>query len=69
MTLWTQRQTAQALLLSTRTLERWRVMGLGPKFVRAGKSIRYRLTDVVAWIDRQTVGSTSERQMEAEERS
>ena len=61
MTLLTQQQTAQALLLSTRTLERWRVMGLGPKFVRMGVSIRYRAGDVVAWIERQTVSSTSEK--------
>jgi len=36
-------------------------MGLGPKFVRMGVSIRYRAGDVVAWIERQTVSSTSEK--------
>ena len=57
----TQRQAAALLCLSERTLERFRVSGIGPKFVRMGKSIRYRLGDVEAWIERRTVGSTSER--------
>ena len=42
------RQCAEALALSERTLERFRVSGVGPKFVRMGKSIRYRLSDVDA---------------------
>jgi excisionase family DNA binding protein len=57
----TQRQAAALLCLSERTLERFRVSGIGLKFVRMGKSIRYRLGDVEAWIERRTVGSTSER--------
>ena len=57
----TQRQAAALLCLSERTLERFRVSGIGPKFVRMGKSIRYRLGDVEAWIERRTVGSTSEQ--------
>ena len=56
----TQRQCAEALALSERTLERFRVSGIGPKFVRMGKSVRYRLCDVEAWIASRVVGSTSE---------
>jgi predicted DNA-binding transcriptional regulator AlpA len=56
----TQRQCAEALALSERTLERFRVSGVGPKFVRMGKSIRYRLSDVDAWIASRVVGSTAE---------
>jgi predicted DNA-binding transcriptional regulator AlpA len=56
----TQRQAAEMLALSERTLERFRVSGLGPKFVRMGKSVRYRLSDVEVWIASRTVGSTSE---------
>ena len=46
MTLLTQREAATLLKLSERTLERWRVAGDGPKFVRLGRSIRYRLTAI-----------------------
>jgi predicted DNA-binding transcriptional regulator AlpA len=56
----TQRQAAEMLALSERTLERFRVSGMGPKFVRLGHSIRYRLSDVEAWIASRTVGSTSQ---------
>jgi excisionase family DNA binding protein len=61
MTLLTQREAATLLHLSERTLERFRVSGTGPKFVRLGRSIRYRLADVEAFIALRIVGSTSER--------
>jgi predicted DNA-binding transcriptional regulator AlpA len=47
----TQREAALALRCSERTLERLRVSGLGPKFVRCGRrSIRYREADLSEWI-------------------
>jgi predicted DNA-binding transcriptional regulator AlpA len=61
MTLLRQREAATLLHLSERTLERFRVSGTGPKFVRLGRSIRYRLTDIEAFIAPRIVGSTSER--------
>jgi predicted DNA-binding transcriptional regulator AlpA len=61
MTLLSQREAATLLHLSERTLERFRVSGTGPKFVRLGRSIRYRLTDIEAFIAARIVGSTSER--------
>ena len=61
MTLLSQREAASLLHLSERTLERFRVSGTGPKFVRLGRSIRYRLTDIEAFIASRIVGSTSER--------
>jgi predicted DNA-binding transcriptional regulator AlpA len=57
----TQRQAAEMLALSERTLERFRTSGMGPKFVRLGHSVRYRLVDVEAFIASRVVGSTSER--------
>ena len=56
----TQRQAAALLCLSERTLERLRVSGGGPKFVRCGRSIRYRDSDLEAWVADRVVGSTSE---------
>jgi predicted DNA-binding transcriptional regulator AlpA len=62
VTLLTQREAATALRLSERSMERLRVSGLGPKFVRvAGRSVRYRAADVEAWIAARVVGSTSEQ--------
>ena len=56
----TQKQCAELLRLSERTLERLRVSGTGPKFVRMGRSVRYRQSDVEAWTASRVVGSTSE---------
>lgn len=56
----TQRQASALLRLSERTLERLRVAGTGPRFVRAGRSVRYREVDLEAWIASRVVGSTSE---------
>jgi predicted DNA-binding transcriptional regulator AlpA len=61
MTLLTQREAATLLQLSERTLERFRVSGTGPKFVRLGRSVRYSLSEIEAFIASRTVGSTSER--------
>jgi excisionase family DNA binding protein len=57
----TQDEAAELLKLSVRTIERLRVSGTGPKFVCLGRSIRYRLTDIEAFIASRIVGSTSER--------
>ena len=40
MSLLTQREAATLLHLSERTLERFRVSGTGPKFIRLGRSIK-----------------------------
>jgi excisionase family DNA binding protein len=56
----TQAEAAELLCLGERTLERLRLVGGGPKFVRLGRSIRYRLADVEAWVAARVVGSTSE---------
>jgi predicted DNA-binding transcriptional regulator AlpA len=58
----TQREAAEVLRLSTRTLERMRVTGTGPKFVRlANRSIRYPQQCVDAYIAARVVASTSEK--------
>jgi hypothetical protein len=36
--------------ISARTLEGWRIRGLGPPFVRLGGRVYYRRLDVESWI-------------------
>jgi len=55
----TQREAASALRLSERTLERLRLQGNGPMFVKAGRAVRYRESDIEAWINERVVSSTS----------
>jgi|HubBroStandDraft_6_1064221.scaffolds.fasta_scaffold1274986_2 predicted DNA-binding transcriptional regulator AlpA len=51
---------ARRLGISIRTLERKRADGTGPRFVKAGRLVRYTDPDVDEWIAAQTVTSTSE---------
>ena len=56
----TQVEAARLLQLSERTLERLRLQGGGPLFVKAGRAVRYREADLEAWIEKRVVSSTSE---------
>lgn len=55
-----QREAAAQLCLSERTLERYRVTGQGPKFIKAGRRVLYRQSDLEEWVNSRLVGSTSE---------
>ena len=45
---------------SKSTLDKLRCSGNGPRFIRAGRKILYKKTDLIAWLDSKTFGSTSE---------
>jgi len=59
-TLLTTEQAAWLLRISRKTLERMRVEGRGPKFVKIGRCVRYRHRDLLTWITTNTHQSTSE---------
>lgn len=44
------------------TLEKWRVIGGGPAYLKVGRSVAYRVADLDAWLDARRFGSTSEYQ-------
>lgn len=60
MQLLTQSDAAKLLRLSERTLERLRLQGGGPRYIKANRSVRYRECDLESWIERRVVNSTSE---------
>lgn len=49
-TLLTQKQAAELLSLSPRTLEAWRLRGTSPPYLKLGVAVRYRLTDLHEWM-------------------
>ena len=51
----TEKQSARLLSISHRTMQAWRRAGVGPDYVRAGRAIRYRRRDLIAWIEANTV--------------
>ncbi len=45
----TQAEVARRWCLSPRTLERWRWLGQGPRFLKIGGRVAYRLEDIEAF--------------------
>lgn len=46
--------------LSPKTLQRWRVAGVGPQFMRLGGRVLYRVVDIEEYEERSLRLSTSE---------
>jgi predicted DNA-binding transcriptional regulator AlpA len=51
--------------LRVKTLQRWRYLNQGPRFVRLGRCVRYPAADLRSWIDTQAGGG--ERAVAVEE--
>jgi len=56
----TQSEVAALLRLSPRTLERHRLAGTGPAYVKLGRRVVYKRDAVEAWAAANTFSSTSE---------
>jgi predicted DNA-binding transcriptional regulator AlpA len=55
-------QAAELLGLSVRTLQRFRVDGCGPRYLKLGrKRVAYSEADISAWLEECRRQSTSER--------
>jgi excisionase family DNA binding protein len=56
----TERDAAELLGVSVRTLQKWRLQGNGPRFVKLGHAVRYDVKDLEAYIERARRRSTSD---------
>lgn len=56
----TTREAAEATGLAVPTLNKLRVYGGGPQFLKLGRSVRYRIEDLHAWLESRLVSNTSE---------
>lgn len=57
----TEKEAAKILGFSIRTLQKWRVSGNGPKYIRcSARAIRYRRRDLDAFIEDRVKQSTSD---------
>lgn len=52
-------EAAEIVQLSQAHLEKLRIYGRGPRFVRLGRAIRYRRADLENWIEAGLFGATS----------
>lgn len=60
--------TADYLGLSKSTLEKWRLTGDGPPFIKIGRRVVYDITVVDAWLAAHQFESTSEADIDAAHR-
>jgi len=51
---------AEYVGLSKSTLEKLRVWGTGPKYLKLNRTVRYRVSDLESWLSERVVSSTSE---------
>ena len=59
---YTTQEAAQFLNVQPTTLEQWRWNGRGPRFCKIGRSCRYRLVDLEAFLEARVFSSTTEAQ-------
>jgi len=62
ISLLSRRDAAQRVGLAPATLAKLAVFGGGPPMVKLGRSVRYRVADLEAWIERRTATSTTDAQ-------
>lgn len=51
-------EAGRRLGVTHETLANWRVIGRGPRYLKIGGRVRYRLADLADWIDGQVRGSS-----------
>ncbi len=56
----TTAEAAEIVRLSQAHLEKMRVYGRGPRFVRLGHAVRYRRADLAIWVESGIVEATAE---------
>jgi excisionase family DNA binding protein len=57
--LMTTEQVSQYLQVPVATLHQWRYLGKGPRAARIGRGLRYRSSDVDAWVATQFSASAA----------
>lgn len=45
--------------LSIASVRRWRLLSQGPRYLKIGSAVRYRPTDVTAWLESRPTGGGS----------
>jgi excisionase family DNA binding protein len=56
---WDDERTGEYLTVPVGTLANWRYQGKGPRFVKIGRHVRYRRSDVEAWLEANVRESTA----------
>jgi predicted DNA-binding transcriptional regulator AlpA len=54
-----ERELEQITGINRRTLQKHRLFGKGPRFYRLGGAVRYKLSEVMEWIEANAVGGSA----------
>lgn len=57
---WNTREAAAFLHSSPRTLEKFRLIGQGPSFIKVGRKVLYEIEELKSWAKAQRRRSTSD---------
>ena len=42
-------------VVSAKTMENWRSLGIGPRYLKLGGRVAYRIVDLDAWLEEQVI--------------
>ena len=59
--LYNEKETAKLLSMSVKTLQRYRYTGGGPIYIKLGKSVRYKESDIEKYVSERTRYITTEQ--------
>ncbi|MCR5563816.1 MAG: helix-turn-helix domain-containing protein [Desulfovibrio sp.] len=51
----TEKQASEATGINLKTLRKWRYFNIHLPYIKIGRSVRYRLSDIRAYIDKMTI--------------
>jgi len=55
-----EREAAKFLKQSHRTLQQWRWRHVGPNYVKSGRNVRYRLSELLKFLEKNEVDVSGE---------
>lgn len=56
----TEHDVARVTGLSVASVRRWRLLRIGPKYIKIGAAVRYRSEDVASWLHSRPTGGGRE---------
>jgi predicted DNA-binding transcriptional regulator AlpA len=62
-----EKEVAEKIKVSLGSLRRWRLLQRGPRFVKVGALVRYRVEDLEQWMETLPTGGTAPSRQEVQQ--